>query len=108
MTHPNLILASSSIYRRELLEHLQIPFSVISPDVDETPLPDERPEETALRLAKEKARKIAKTHQDALIIGCDQVATLDDVLAALRFLVRRDVEIAPTQQRTDARDQQAL
>ena len=53
MTHPNLILASSSIYRRELLEHLQIPFSVISPDIDETPLPDEKPEETALRLAKE-------------------------------------------------------
>ena len=79
MTHPNLILASSSIYRRELLEHLQIPFSVISPDIDETPLPDEKPEDTALRLAKEKARKIAKTHQDALIIGCDQVATLDGI-----------------------------
>lgn len=77
MTQLNLILASSSIYRRELLERLQLPFSVIAPDVDETPMAGEQPEETALRLAKEKARKIAKSHQDALIIGCDQVATLD-------------------------------
>jgi septum formation protein len=72
-----LILASSSPYRRELLERLQLPFSIISPDVDETPLPGERPEATALRLAQEKARKVAQSHPDALIIGCDQVATLD-------------------------------
>jgi len=72
-----LILGSSSIYRRELLERLQLPFTVVSPDVDETPLPEERPEQTALRLAQAKARKIALTHPDALIIGCDQVATLD-------------------------------
>jgi septum formation protein len=72
-----LILASSSIYRRELLERLQLPFTVICPDVDETPMPEERPEQTALRLAEEKARKIALAHPDALIIGCDQVATLD-------------------------------
>jgi septum formation protein len=72
-----LILASSSIYRRELLERLQLPFTVICPDVDETPMPEERPEQTALRLAQEKARKIALAHPDALIIGCDQVATLD-------------------------------
>lgn len=72
-----LILASSSIYRRELLERLQLPFEVVSPDVDETPFDGERPEETALRLAQVKARKIAERHPDALIIGCDQVATLD-------------------------------
>lgn len=72
-----LILASSSPYRRELLERLQLPFSIISPDVDETPLPGERPEVTALRLAQEKARKVAQSHPGALIIGCDQVATLD-------------------------------
>lgn len=76
--HKNLILASSSIYRRELLTHLQIPFSCISPDVDETPRPSELPQETALRLAQEKARKIGALHPDALIIGCDQVATLDN------------------------------
>jgi len=72
-----LILASSSIYRRELLERLQLPFEVVSPDVDETPLPEEKPEQTALRLAQLKARKIGESHADALIIGCDQVATLD-------------------------------
>jgi septum formation protein len=73
----NLILASSSIYRRELLSRLQLPFSCISPEVDETPLPDELPQETALRLAQIKAKKIGTLHHDALIIGCDQVATLD-------------------------------
>jgi septum formation protein len=74
----NLILASSSPFRRELLTHLQIPFSWLSPDVDETPLPNELPQETALRLAQVKARKIGELHTDALIIGCDQVATLDN------------------------------
>jgi septum formation protein len=72
-----LILASSSPYRRELLERLQLPFAVVVPNVDESPLSGERPEETALRLAQEKARKVAQNHPDALIIGCDQVATLD-------------------------------
>lgn len=74
----NLILASSSIYRRELLTHLQIPFSCISPEVDETPLPNELPQKTALRLAQVKAKKVGTLHPDALIIGCDQVATLDN------------------------------
>jgi len=72
-----LILASSSAYRRELLERLQLPFIVEVPDIAEVPLPDERPEETALRLAQCKARKVAQNHPDALVIGCDQVATLD-------------------------------
>jgi septum formation protein len=73
----NLILASSSIYRRELLERLQLPFTVASPEVDETPLDGEKPEETALRLAQAKARKVGMHHPATLIIGCDQVATLD-------------------------------
>lgn len=77
MPKPLLILASSSVYRRELLERLQLPFSVEAPEVDETPLPNEKPEETALRLAQVKARKIGGHYQDALVIGCDQVATLD-------------------------------
>ena len=77
--HPTLILASSSIYRRELLTHLQIPFTCISPDVDETILTGEQPQETAIRLAQVKARKVADSHTDALIIGCDQVATLDGI-----------------------------
>lgn len=77
MENYTLILASSSIYRRELLTRLCIPFTVESPDVDETPLPNESPEHTALRLAEAKARKVGQYHQNALIIGCDQVAVLD-------------------------------
>lgn len=74
-----LILASSSIYRHELLTRLQLPFTCISPDVDESPLLNELPQETALRLAQVKARKVGLTNPSALIIGCDQVATLDNI-----------------------------
>lgn len=74
-----LILASSSVYRRALLQKLQIPFECVAPSVDETPLPQEKPQQTALRLAQAKARKVAETHPNALIIGCDQVAMLDDL-----------------------------
>ena len=77
MNEQTLILASSSIYRRELLERLQIPFVTISPDVDETPFDGEAPEVTAIRLAQMKVRKVGEQHPNALIIGCDQVATLD-------------------------------
>ncbi len=72
-----LILASSSPYRRELLERLRIPFSTASPAIDETPFQGEAPQETALRLAQEKARKIGSSHENALIIGSDQVAVLN-------------------------------
>ncbi len=75
----DLVLASSSIFRRELLTRLQLPFSCISPDVDESPLTDELPQETALRLAQVKALKVGLTHPNTLIIGCDQVATLDNI-----------------------------
>lgn len=71
-----LILASTSIYRRELLERLRIPFDVISPKVDETPLPGESTLELALRLAKAKAEAVAKDHPEAWVIGSDQVADL--------------------------------
>jgi len=72
-----LILASSSEFRRELLQKLEIPFRSISPRVDETQLEGEMPYETALRLAQVKARKIGDEYPHALVIGCDQVATLD-------------------------------
>lgn len=72
-----LILASSSPYRKELLQRLLLDFEVFSPDIDESQLADERPEQTALRLAQLKAKKIAETYPEAIIIGCDQVATLD-------------------------------
>ena len=74
-----LILASSSPYRKELLQRLFLDFEVFSPDIDESQLADERPEQTALRLAQLKARKIAETHPEAIVIGCDQVATLDGI-----------------------------
>lgn len=74
---PRLILASSSKYRKELLSRLHLPFDVIVPDIDETPRPDETPEATALRLAQEKAAAVAHQMPDALVIGSDQVATLD-------------------------------
>ncbi|HLD10118.1 MAG TPA: Maf family nucleotide pyrophosphatase [Methylophilaceae bacterium] len=79
MNQQTLILASSSIYRRELLERLQLPFTTIAPDVDEAPFDGEAPEITALRLAQMKARKVAEQHPKALIIGCDQVAALDEL-----------------------------
>ena len=72
-----LILASSSEYRRQLLQKLLIPFNSISPNVDESALAGEKPQETALRLAQEKAKKIGNEYPHALVIGCDQVATLD-------------------------------
>ena len=71
-----LILASSSVYRRQLLERLRLPFEVLAPNVDETPLPSEAPEQLALRLATLKAQTIAKHSPDALVIGSDQVAAL--------------------------------
>lgn len=80
MSHPArppLILGSSSPYRRELLTRLRIPFDVAVPDIDETPLAGESPEATALRLSRRKAEAIAARHPDALVIGSDQVCTLD-------------------------------
>ncbi len=72
-----LVLASTSPYRRELLARLKVPFETAAPRVDETPLPGETPEATALRLAVLKARAVATDHPDALIIGSDQVALLE-------------------------------
>jgi len=74
-----LVLGSSSIYRHELLRRLQIPFQVFNPDVDETPLANERPDATAVRLASTKARSVAAFFPDALIIGADQAAALGDI-----------------------------
>lgn len=72
-----LVLASSSIYRSELLKRLQLPFETMAPDVDETPLPHESARATSERLAQAKARAVAGNHPDALIIGSDQVALLE-------------------------------
>ncbi|MBG7618539.1 septum formation protein Maf [Herbaspirillum sp. AP02] len=74
---PRLILGSSSIYRKQLLSRLGLPFETMIPDIDETPHPAETPEATALRLAREKAAAIGARSGPALVIGSDQVATLD-------------------------------
>jgi septum formation protein len=72
-----LILASTSVYRRQLLERLRLPFSVIASDVDETPQPGEAPQHLACRLALAKARSVAQDHPNAVVIGSDQVADLN-------------------------------
>ena len=76
-TLPALILGSTSPYRRELLARLRLPFTVVAPQVDETPLPSEAPADLALRLALAKARAVAALHPLAVVIGADQVADLD-------------------------------
>lgn len=74
---PALILASSSVYRRELLERLGLSFLTLSPEVDETPLPGEGGAVLALRLARLKACTVAASHPQAIVIGSDQVAECD-------------------------------
>lgn len=71
-----LILASTSAYRRALLERFDIPFETARPETDESPLDGESPPDTANRLAIEKARAVVANHPDSLIIGSDQVAHL--------------------------------
>jgi len=79
ITTPPLILASSSTYRRALLSRLNLPFDCVAPHLDETPLPGETPPVTAMRLATAKAAAVAALYPGALVIGSDQVATLDDL-----------------------------
>ena len=74
---PRLILASTSRYRRELLQRLRMPFEVVSPDVDESPRPGEAPGALAARLALAKAEAVASRQSDVVVIGSDQVAELD-------------------------------
>jgi len=73
-----LLLASSSKYRKQLLERLGLPFIASSPEVDETPLPNESPKLLVTRLAEAKARALSADHQNHLIIGSDQVACVDE------------------------------
>ena len=72
-----LILGSSSRYRRELMQRLRLPFEVLSPDVDESPLPGESPHDLACRLALAKAHAVAALQPEAVVIGSDQVADLN-------------------------------
>ena len=76
-TTRQLILGSTSPYRRELLLRLRLDFEVVSPQVDETALPGEAPRKLAIRLALAKAQAVARLHPQAVVIGSDQVADLD-------------------------------
>ena len=78
LEHMKLVLASTSPFRRSLLEKLQLPFEVDAPEVDETPHAGESPAQLVERLAVAKARAVAERHEDALVIGSDQVAVIDD------------------------------
>jgi septum formation protein len=73
----SLVLASTSPYRRALLERLGIPFTIVAPKADETPKAAESPAQTAVRLSEVKARSAAAQHPGSLIIGSDQVADCD-------------------------------
>lgn len=74
---PRLILASGSVYRRQMLERLNWPFDVVPADIDETPQHGENGEALAMRLAVQKAAAVAARFPGALILGCDQVAECD-------------------------------
>ena len=74
---PPLILASSSPYRAEMLQRLNVAFTTITSGIDETPAADEPAAALVKRLALEKARRVARQQPEALIIGADQVAVLD-------------------------------
>jgi len=73
---PELILASTSVYRRSLLERLGVPFAALPPETSEDTLSGELPPDRALRLATAKAQAIASRRPDAVVIGSDQVAAL--------------------------------
>lgn len=77
MSSQLLVLASTSIFRSELLKRLKIPFDTAAPNVDETPLPNESALATSARLAQEKALAVSASYPNALIIGSDQVALLE-------------------------------
>jgi septum formation protein len=77
LANRKLILGSTSVYRRELLDRLRIPFSIEPPHVDEAALPGEAPAALAQRLAMAKARAVAERFPEAVVIGSDQVADLD-------------------------------
>jgi len=72
-----IVLASTSPYRKTLLERLGLEFEAMAPDVDETPRPGETPAALVVRLAVEKARSVGAAQTDALVVGADQVAVLD-------------------------------
>ena len=87
-----LVLASSSPYRRDLLSRLGVFFHTDAPDVDEAALPNEDPEDLVARLAQSKARAVGQRHPDALIIGSDQVAVFGSTVLTKPHTTERAIE----------------
>lgn len=73
-----IILASSSSYRQQLLQRLKLDFQAVSPNIDETPLTNETPQQLTARLAVAKAKALAEKYPNHLIIGSDEVACLEN------------------------------
>jgi len=92
MPYPCIVLASTSIYRKELLQRFGLPFETARPELDETPLPGEAPITTANRLALGKAVAVADRFPDALIIGSDQVAHRGDLRFDKPGTIERAIE----------------
>lgn len=116
-----LVLASTSVYRRELLQRLRLPFDCARPQVDETPRPGESPSDLALRLALAKAEEVAGRMPGAWVLGSDQVAEFDgqpigkpgdraNAIAQLSAMSGREVRFltALSLARADRAPQQAL
>ncbi|MFK8014852.1 MAG: nucleoside triphosphate pyrophosphatase [Gammaproteobacteria bacterium] len=94
MSRP-LVLASTSRYRKSLLERLGTPFAVASPDVDETPLAGEGPEALVRRLGSAKAQAVHSAQPDSVVIGSDQIATFDgQILGKPGSVARAEAQLA--------------
>ena len=76
---PQIILASSSIYRKKLLERLLLEFKIVKPDMEEIRIEGETAYDTASRLAEEKAKKVSSQFKGAIVIGCDQTAEYNNI-----------------------------
>ncbi len=87
-----LLLASSSSYRQSLLQRLGLAFQSQSPDIDESPLPDESPSQLVRRLSLNKAQALASQHLDALIIASDQVAQFQKQILGKPHTIERAIE----------------
>lgn len=88
----NIVLASSSPYRKELLSRILTEFKTESPDIDETPFPDEEPVEHVARLAEQKALTVSLNHPQSIVIGSDQVCVLDGKILSKPYTREKAIE----------------
>jgi len=91
-TSSRLVLGSTSPFRKAILEKLGLPFEMAAPDIDETPLANETPEQLVCRLAEKKARAVATDYPNSLVIGSDQVAVIDGKILGKPHTHERAIE----------------